>query len=347
MSIALLSLAALRMSSQPSAQDSGSGAGSSALFGPRGVSAEAVRQGTLGSCYFHSSIASLARSAPETLRSAITPIASGGYRVHFFEGPDEDVSPDDVEYGRKHGFDHSEGDWVLVLMRGYAQRALRKSLASAIQKSDVIPIYVKPVALQWLGQSDALLVAYDRAIRMVVSQDGTIDQASFKPALSKQLSALGVPSPEADAMAGFLDEQGFFAQLAATVQQNGEVFGAYKSLGQGGIPVQVFQAFTGKGVSALLADKEMIMRDLRRLHREGLAMVAGTWNQAPSADFTSSNWWVGAHSYSVLNFDEASQTLSMRNPWGGHPDPDGLFTIPLATFLQGFEFYSYAGAPAN
>ncbi|MGD0547395.1 MAG: hypothetical protein ABR991_06145, partial [Terracidiphilus sp.] len=34
------------------------------LYGARGVSPQAVLQGTLGSCYFHASIAALAKVAP-------------------------------------------------------------------------------------------------------------------------------------------------------------------------------------------------------------------------------------------------------------------------------------------
>ena len=180
------------------------------LYGPDGVSPQAVRQGTLGSCYFHSSIAALAKAAPETLRGAIGRNALGGYRVHFASGPDEVVFPDDIAYGRTHSFDRSDGDWVLVLMRGYAQRAVRQSLSTAIQRSDGIPAYAKPVALEWLDHSGLLLVAYDRAIRSVVSQDGMLDPTTFKQALTSQLSARGIPAAEAAMLAGFLDDKGFF-----------------------------------------------------------------------------------------------------------------------------------------
>jgi len=199
-------------------------AGAHSLYGPDGVSPQAVRQGTLGSCYFHSSIAALAKAAPETLRGAISRNALGGYRVHFASGPDEVVFPDDIAYGRAHSFDRSDGDWVLVLMRGYAQRAVRQSLSTAIQKSDVIPAYAKPVALEWLDHSGLLLVAYDRAIRAVVSQDGMLDPTSFKQALIFQLSARGIPAAEAAMLTGFLEDKGFFVRLSNTVRQDGEVF---------------------------------------------------------------------------------------------------------------------------
>ena len=333
--------AVLLLSAAGLAHSPASAQGTNSLYGQRGISPEAVRQGTLGSCYFHSSIAALAKAAPETLRSAIASGPSGGYQVHFRTGPDESVFPEDIEYGRTHSFDRSDGDWVLVLMRGYAQRAVRQSLSDAIQNSTIIPTYAKPVALAWLNRSGLLLVAYDRAIRSVVGQDGMMDQATFKQALASQLSARGIPDAESAMLVGFLDSQGFFNRLALTVQQNGEVFGAYKAIGQGGMPVRVIAAFMGSAHSLLLADHAMAMDSLRRLHRDNSAMVAGTWGVAP-AGLADANWWVGGHAYSVLDYDENSQTVSMRNPWGSHPDPDGSFTLPLATFLEGFEFASFS-----
>jgi len=138
-----------------------------ALYGAHGISPQAVRQGQLGSCYFHATIAALAKIAPGTLRSAISQNPNGGYKVHFYSGADEAVYASDVEYGRTHGYDRSEGTWVAVLMRAYAQRVLRQSLVVAIQKSDVIPVFIHPMAISWLDGSDTLLVAYDRAIRSV------------------------------------------------------------------------------------------------------------------------------------------------------------------------------------
>jgi hypothetical protein len=310
--------------------------GAGPLYGPRGVSPEAVRQGTLGSCYFHSSIASLAKAAPQTLRGAIGRSSLGGYRVHFASGPDEVVFPDDIVYGRAHSYDRSDGDWVLVLMRGYAQREVRRSLASAIQRSEIIPAYAKPMALAWLDQSGLMLVAYDRAIRTVVGQDGRLDRGSFEQNLTAQLKAVGVPTSQAQMLVGFLDEKGFFTRLSLTVQQNGEVFGAYNALGQGGIPVRVIEAFMGSSHGVMVADHQMTLESLRRLHRGGLAMVAGTFSNAPGG-LGSANWWVNAHAYSVLDYNEYSQTVTLRNPWGTRPDPDGVFTISLGTFYQGFE----------
>ena len=118
------------------------------LYGKRGVSPQAVLQGSLGSCYFHASIAALAKETPETLRGAISPNPGGGYRVHFFSGPDEVVFPEDVEFGRVHGYDRSEGAWVGVLMRAYGQRALRQSLVGGGDQSESFP----PLPSRWLSR---------------------------------------------------------------------------------------------------------------------------------------------------------------------------------------------------
>jgi hypothetical protein len=47
-------------------------------------------------------------------------------------------------------------------------------------------------------------------------------------------------------------------------------------------------------------------------------------------------WYVGAHAYTVMGYDASAGTVTLRNPWGRHPDPDGKFTIPLGTFLNAF-----------
>jgi hypothetical protein len=316
------------------------------LYGPNGVSPQAVLQGSLGSCYFHASIAALAKETPETLRGAISPNPGGGYRVHFFSGPDEVVLPEDVEFGRTHGYDRSEGTWVGVLMRAYAQRALRQSLVGAIQKSDFIPAFTKPMALSLLDKSDLPLVAYDRAVRSVVRQDGVLDKALLQTKLTAQLSILGVPASEAQMLGGFLDVEGFFDAVALSVEQNGEVFGAYKSLGQGGVPGWVFEAFLGKGEAAMVADKKLTIGQLQQLHAGRMAIVAQTWATPPSDEVAKANWWVESHAYTVLDYDEAAQTVTLRNPWAAKPDPDGVFTLPLAVFLDSYEQYTYAQTPA-
>jgi hypothetical protein len=332
--IALLA-AVTSMAQAATAQDPGT------LYGPEGVSPDAIKQGVLGSCYFHASIAALAKIAPDTLRNAISSNSEGGYRVRFVEGPEEVVLPADLAYGRAHSFDRSDGDWVLVLMRGYAQRQVRHSLATSIQQSTMIPSYAKPIALSWINSSGMLLVAYDRAIRSVVNQEGIMNKTTFRQALATQLSTLGIPTAEAGMLSGFLEEKGFFDSLVTAVSQNGEVFGAYKSVGQGGIPVRVIEAFQGSARAGLVADQPPLMQQLRRLRGGRVALVAGTRGSAPSADYERTDWWVPGHAYTVMDYDDETQTVSLRNPWGRRPEPNGNFTLPLGVFLAAYESYSY------
>jgi hypothetical protein len=318
------------------------GAEPAPLYGAHRVSPQAVLQGTLGSCYFHASIAALAKAAPDKLRAAIRENPGGGYRVHFVDGPDEIVLPEDVAFAREHSFDRSEGTWVAVLMRGYAQRALRQSLVHAIDKSDLIPGYAKPIAQALLNQSDQLLVGYDRAVRSVVQQDGVIDKIKLQTKLVADLTFLGIPDSAVQMLGGFLNDRGFFDSIALTVEENGEVFGAYKSLGQGGVPVRVFEAFQGKGFSGTVADKKLTLEQLKRMDSGHVAMVAGSWSTPSGEGYSTADWWIASHCYTVLSYDDAAQTVTLRNPWGAKPDPDGVFTIPFATFVDAFEFYTYS-----
>ena len=315
-----------------------------ALYGPRGVSPLAIRQGTLGSCFFHASLAAIAHASPEALREAIHGNAKTGYRVHFISGPDELVYAQDVEYARAHGYDHSEGEWVAILMRGFAQRKLRQSMIAAIQRSAVIPAFVKPIALSSLEGSGPLLVAYDRAIRSVVSQsgklDGQMDKAVLQAEVARELNALGVTATQAQVIGGLLDHAGFYEELNATVRENGEVFGAYRSLGQGGIPRSVMEAFLGHALAAPVTSATL-MTQLTALHAGGIAMVAGSRPSVASFLSHPPDWYVPAHAYTVLDYDVANRTVTLRNPWGAHPEPDGVFELPLSVFQRTYLMYSY------
>jgi hypothetical protein len=305
------------------------------LYGPNGVSPQAVLQGSLGSCYFHASIAALAKVTPETLRGAISPNPGGGYRVHFFSGPDEVVFPEDVEFGRAHGYDRSEGTWVGVLMRAYAQRALRQSLVGAIQKSDFIPAFTKPVALSLLDKSDLPLVAYDRAVRSVVQQDGVLDKASAQTKLAAQLSALGVPASEAQMLGGFLDEEGFFDTVALDRGAERRGLRGLQEPGAGGR--------SGLGLRGLPGQRRGSHGGRQEADHWTTAAVACGPDGHCGADLgypvrrrVQQGQLVGSgsHAYTVMDFDEDAQTVTLRNPWGTKPDPDGVFTLPLAVFLD-------------
>jgi hypothetical protein len=306
------------------------------LYGEHGVSPQAVRQSGLRGAYFHATMASLAHAAPDHLKSEIIWNPRGWYEVHFSSGQDEEVFPDDVMYDKTHGLDSSEGIWVLVLENAYAHREVREALTAGIQESASIPSYAKPFAVQSLNFSGRLLEAYERAIRFVVGPDGKVDRDAFKAALASQFNAMGVPAAQAGMLVGYLDDSKIFERLANTVRRDGEIFGAGRAPGMGGLPVRVMETFLGAAHQVLFSDQKSTLDSLRRLHRGGVAMVAGTWGSAPDG-LAKSSWWVDAHAYSVLDYDETTKTVSLRNPWGKHPEPDGYFTVPLSVFLQGFE----------
>jgi hypothetical protein len=312
------------------------------LYGPHGLAPEAVRLGLAGNGYFHASIAALASAASARLRGAIRRDAAGGYHVHFADGPYETVLAEDVDYDRAHGYDRSEGDWVLVLMRGFAQHEVRKTLAAAVRKSTGLPSDARAAALGWLSQPGLLLVAYDRAIGAQVSFDGLIDKAPLKEALAAQFHSFGIADSEARALASLLDNRDVFFPLELAVMENGEVYGAWKSQGMGGIPVRVFEDFTGSAHALLVTDHEMAMDYLRRLHKDGMAMTCGSWSKPPSPEYATSNWWLNARAYSVMNYDEAAGTVNLREPSGTHPVPDGEFTLPVAKFLDAFESCAFS-----
>ena len=311
---------------------------SGALYGPSGVSPMAVKQGTLGSCYFHASIAAVAKVSPASIKSAISGDGKG-YKVHFLTGPEEVVYPQDIAYAHEHAYDRSEGEWVTVLMRGYAQRALRHSMVEAVNRSTSIPAFAKPVALNALAQTGPLLLAYDRAVRSVVSQDGQMDKASFEAQLNKQIIALGVPAAQAQVVGGLLERGGLYEAIAKSVRENGEVFGAYRSLGQGGIPFNVLEALLGTAHSEPVTDSA-IGGELRSLHAGGVAMVSGT--KASGGASGGADWFVPSHAYTVLDYDEGARMVVLRNPWATKPGPDGVFRLPLSVFQQAYENFSYS-----
>jgi hypothetical protein len=127
-----------------------------------------------------------------------------------------------------------------------------------------------------------------------------------------------------------------------TINDDGEIYGGTKCLGQGGLIVRVLEAFMGPAATLLVADHESTMKTLRALHNGGVALTAGAWNVAPDASIGNSRWWANARVYTVLDFSEASRSVTLRNPSGRRPDPDGIFTIPLAQFLKAFESCSYS-----
>lgn len=309
------------------------------LYGKEGISPEAVRQGILGSCYFHSVAAALAQANPESIRKMIQANADGTYTVEFADGKKETAYPEDIEYSRNSGYDLSDGLWVAVLFRAFAQRVLRSELVAALDQSDMPPL-LKPYAENFIASNDLLLLAYDRAIRAVVDQDGSIDRSRLEAETKSRLAMVDIPDEIKGSLLGQLDSEGVFASIESMIKENGEIFGAYRAVGQGGVPLAVMQTLDGSGnssdVGAVQQDSEAIGQAVQD-RRPIVACTRKGEASALSLPAGSDDWYVPAHCYTVLGYDQSSQRIGMRNPWGHKPAPDGVFGIPVGTFAQAFQ----------
>jgi len=313
------------------------------LYSARGIVPQAVRQGKLGSCYFHAVIAALAQHHADVIRKMIRGNSDGSYTVTFGDAKTETAYPEDLRYAHDSGYDLSDGQWVAVLFRAYAQRVLRESLLQAIDSSDLFPLLKQP-AEKMVASSDPLVLAYDRAIRAQVDQYGNIDRAELETRLKKEMSALTVPDSMKDSVVSMLESGGFFDKMVAMIQQNGELFGAYRAVGQGGIADRVMKTLAGSTRFQENQSESQAGEALAAAARAGMPIVACTGGSRfyqevvkggalpPGADA----WYVNAHCYTVLGYDSGSATVNIRNPWARHPDPDGIFNLSLSTFLPAY-----------
>ena len=325
-----------------------------ALFGDEGVRPQAVRQGSLGNCYFYASVAALAGTQPELLRQAIRTGEDGGMDVRFADGKHEIVRPEDVQFARKSGFDLSEGLWVAVLFRGYAQRTLRAALIQSVNKSS-LPPSLKKLTIGFVEDSDLLLLAYDRAIRSQIDQSGDISRDGLRKQLHAELASLPLLGMWKDGIIEAIDASGFFENLAAQIKSNGELFGAYRSAGSGGLPERVLSAFTGEAHSYRFKNRNDAASAMAHALQKHQAVVVLTGDSAapargdktqPPPDDDVEDWYIPGHAYTVLAVDTDSGAVTIRNPWGDHPAPAGEFTLPLERFFSAYIAYS-ASAPGQ
>ena len=313
------------------------------LYGEKGISAAAVRQGRLGSCYFHAVIAGLAERRQDAIRKMIEPNADGSYTVTFGDGKKETAYPEDLRYTRETGYDLSDGQWVAVLFRAYAQRVLRQSLLQAIDSSDIFPLLKQPAA-QLISSNDPLVLAYDRAIRAEVDQYGNVDRGKLEARLKGQMSAITVPDSVKDTLISTLESGGFFDKMVEMIRQNGELFGAYRAVGQGGIADRVMKTLGGSARFQENQSESQAAASLEEAASKGLPIVACTGGSRFYQEVAAGRalppdtnpWYVNAHCYTVLGYDAGAASVNLRNPWARHPDPDGIFDLPLKTFFQAY-----------
>jgi hypothetical protein len=313
------------------------------LYGSKGIAPEAVRQGRLGSCYFHAVIAALAERRPDSIRKMIQSNADGSYTVTFGDGKKETAYPEDLRYTHESGYDLSDGQWVAVLFRAYAQRVLRESLLEAIDSSDLFPMLKEP-AKELVAGNDPLVLAYDRAIRAQVEQDGKIDRTKLEAGLKQEMAPVSVPDSAKDSLIGLLESGGFFDKIATMIQQNGELFGAYRAVGQGGIADRVMKTLAGSTRYQENQSAAQTGEALAEAVNHDLPIVACTGGshfyeevvKGHSLPAAADLWYVNAHCYTVLSYDSVAGTVTLRNPWARHPDPDGQFSLPLNTFYPAY-----------
>jgi hypothetical protein len=313
------------------------------LYGQQGVKPQAVRQGKLGSCYFHAVIAALAESQPEGLQRMIQANGDGTYTVRFADAVKENAYPEDVQYTRESGYDLSEGLWVAVLFRAYAQRVLRQSLVSGIEGSELFP-FVKSYVKDLVATNDPLLLAYDRAIRSQVDQDGNMDRSKLEWQLREEMKPLSLPDEIRESVVKLIESGGFFDSMAELIKQNGEIFGAYRAVGRGGIAERVMQTMTGTVLSVENHSENQVGSALGQAFKERHPVVACSGGSLFSRQLAegralpaeTKSWYVNAHCYTVLAYDRDGQTVTLRNPWARFPEPDGVFTLPVKTFVLAF-----------
>jgi hypothetical protein len=233
---------------------------------------------------------------------------------------------------------------VAILFRGYALRTLRQAIREAIERSDRSAL-AKRESINLIADSNLGLEAYDRVIRAVVNPQGDISAASVGMELHKELRALRLPESVVTRLEQLLSSRGVFDSVSSMVHQNGELFGAYRAAGNGGLPQGVFIAFAGIGRTLNGLNSTQLMEELSRVQRGRFGAVAGTEHEtlqqiAAQGKFVpngATQWYVPSHAYTILNYQ--GTTVTLRNPWGDHPDSaNGVFSLTLNDFQKFFPY---------
>ncbi len=310
------------------------------LYPAGGISPGAVRQGAIGSCYFHASIAAIAQSHPETLRKMISENPDHSFTVVFPDGKKEIAYPQDLNFARQSGYENSEGLWVVILFRAYAQRVLRETLINLIDQSGLLPV-LKPATKEFLSSYDFALLAYDRAIRNLVDQRGRIDRARLVARLKEEMRPFGKYEQFIEPLIGLLDSGGTFELLVETIRKNGELFGAYRAVGQGGLPDRVLEAFLGKPAQHFeTKENAQVLSVFTRLPKHPVvATTVDTFADLVAAGrlgAADQSWYLKTHAFTVIAYDAPGAQVILRNPWATHPGPDGMFTLPMTKLQAAF-----------
>ena len=298
-----------------------------------------VRQGRLGTCHFHAVMAVAAHRRPALLTSALketltVPIVGETlYELTFADGSTEYVLKDDVIESRKQGFDVSTGGlWVAAAMRGFAQAILRAAIAKSIDRQADIPDAAKLLAKTLVHEDRILLQAYDAVVRGAVDPTGNIDQGMFRKNLKAQLERVLIPTIVADVLVDLASDTGFLAALEDAAKQNGDLFGVYRSVGNGGFPVRAVSMLFGMKCTILSTSTHsgtQLLQKIEDAHSNAGLTMAATGASHPGQ---KPSWFVPNHAYAVLATDGGKVVI--RNPWSSTTEP---FELAPDNLKIGFE----------
>ncbi|MBX7115551.1 MAG: hypothetical protein K1X64_14575 [Myxococcaceae bacterium] len=126
--------------------------------------------------------------------------------------------------------------------------------------------------------------------------------------------------------------------------------GSYNNIGSGGHAGDVMQAVLGRrpdSLSVTGASEAEVWSTIKKAIDGKQPMAAGTHGEDQAARFTNTGVY-SDHSYSVIGYEEKAgvKYVKLRNPWGesepsGNGANDGIFKLPLATFMKLYDNLDY------
>lgn len=211
--------------------------------GTNPVSADAISQGSIGNCYFMSSLAALAERNPQAIRNMIWDNGNGTYTVKF-PGAKESVTvtrPTDAEMGVYGRSSNGSGLWPCILEKAY----------STIHET-------------WFDNN------------------------------------------------------------------------AYEGSDGGGLPGSAMDYLTGGSCSGLSVEDSEARNRVREAIRQGKPIVASTGTDWGGLRSDTEGGFARSHAYTIVNYDAATDRITISNPWGNQAGPGGLTTITWAEFERNF-----------
>ncbi len=126
--------------------------------------------------------------------------------------------------------------------------------------------------------------------------------------------------------------------------------GSYNNIGGGGHAGDVMQAVLGRrqdSLSVVGASETEVWNTVKKAMDGKQPMAAGTHGEDQAARYTNTGVY-SDHSYSVIGYEEKAgvKYVKLRNPWGesepsGNGQNDGIFKLPLATFMKLYDNLDY------